>query len=82
MVFIFENGNVIFKERLFKKFVLNLLIYLCAINADIKTSERTISTYHKPKEGIELKNKFREVNEFDVGFVYSKQRKERIKIYT
>lgn len=79
VVFIFENGNVIFKERLFKKFVLNLLIYLCAINADIKTSERTISTYRKPKECIEPKNKFREFNEFDVGFVYSKQRKERIK---
>lgn len=51
-------------------FLLNFLIYLQASNRDVVVSERTRKNHEKSQKVI--KNKFREVKEFEVGFVYGK----------
>lgn len=51
-------------------FVYNFAIYLQASNRDVEISERTRQNHTKPIQTI--KNKFREVKEFEVGFVYGR----------
>ena len=52
------------------RFLLNFLIYLQASNRDVSVSERTRKNHEKPQKTI--KNKFREVKEFEVGFTYGR----------
>lgn len=51
-------------------FLYNFLIYLHASNKDVQISERTRKNHDKPVKTI--KNKFKEVKEFEVGFTYGK----------
>lgn len=51
-------------------FMYNFAIYLQASNRDVEISERTRQNHTKPVQTI--KNKFREVKEFEVGFVYGR----------
>ena len=51
-------------------FIYNFAIYLQASNRDVEISERTRQNHAKPVQTI--KNKFREVKEFEVGFVYGR----------
>lgn len=57
-------------EGLIAKFIYNFLIYLHAANRDVKTSERTRQNHEKTQTVI--KNKFREVKEFEIGFTYGR----------
>lgn len=51
-------------------FLYNFFIYLQASNRDVEISERTRPNHTRPVQTI--KNKFREVKEFEVGFVYGR----------
>lgn len=46
-------------------FIVQLLLYLCATNADIQENPITKTTYKKPK--AKYKNKFSEIHQWDVG---------------
>lgn len=46
--------------------MLQLVLYICADNADEKESEQTEKTYH-PSAGGAVKDKFREIRKWDVG---------------
>ena len=51
-------------------FIYNFLIYLHASNKDVKVSERTKSNHDKVIK--QIKNQFKEVKEFEVGFSYGR----------
>lgn len=57
-------------EKKLSKIIYNFLVYLHAANKDVQVSERT----RKNHEVIQttIKNKFREVKEFEVGFTYGR----------
>ena len=57
-------------EQKMWKFLFNFLIYLHASNRDVKISERTRQNHER--KSVEVKNKFREVKEFEVGFAYGR----------
>ena len=64
----------------YMSFIYNFFVYLQASNRDVEISERTRQNHTKPVQTI--KNKFREVKEFEVGFVYGRtigKDKKRIK---
>lgn len=66
-----EDGvERVVNEHYVMQAVMNFLIYLHASNRDVKISERTRKNHEKTNKVI--KNKFREVKEFDVGFTYSR----------
>lgn len=76
-----EDGvkRVIWDGKL-ANFTLNFFIYLHASNRDVEISERTRQNHDRPVQTI--KNKFREVKEFEVGFVYGRaigRDKKRVK---
>lgn len=54
----------------YMQFIYNFFVYLQASNRDVEISERTRQNHTKPIQTI--KNKFREVKEFEVGFVYGR----------
>lgn len=63
----------------FYSFLLQLLTYMCAANRDFKENEITKKTYKKPAT---IKNKFSEIQKWDVGVVIGKTiraQKEKIK---
>lgn len=74
-----QGEPAVFREKAFKRFILNFFVYLYAANNDITVSEKTRNTYRKPKSGAEPKNKFREVEAFDVGFRYVSPKKNKVK---
>lgn len=53
------------------KFLFNFLLYLSSVNKDVEISERTRKN-HSNTENKVIKNKFREVKEFEVGFTFGK----------
>lgn len=57
-------------DGLLFKFICNFLIYFHAANRDVEISERTRQNHEKVQKTI--KNKFREVKEFEVGFSYGR----------
>lgn len=61
--------RTIYDEKICK-FLYNFLIYLHAANRDVEISERTRKSHEKVQSSI--KNKFREVKEFEVGFTYGR----------
>lgn len=66
-----EDGIVrVMNEKSICKFLYNFLVYLSASNRDIIVSERTRKSHKKVVKNI--KNKFNEVKEFDVGFAYGR----------
>lgn len=76
-----EDGitRVMHEGTLFR-FMINFLVYLHASNRDVEISERT--RQNKVKSTDTIKNKFREVTEYEVGFTYRKsisQNNKRIK---
>ena len=66
-----EDGiSRVIDEQKMWKFLFNFLIYLHAANRDVEISERTRQNHEKKIDTI--KNKFREVKEFEVGFTYGR----------
>lgn len=66
-----EDGVVrVVDEDKLCQFIFNFLIYLHAANRDVEISERTRQNHEKVQKNI--RNKFREVKEFEVGFIYGK----------
>lgn len=61
------------------RFLLNFLIYLHAANKDVEISERTRPNHTKPKSDV-IKDKFRELKEFEVGVRYGSEiRKNKVR---
>ena len=61
----------------FSMFMLNALLYLCSVNAEVRESEITKRTY---RPGKTIKNKFSEVKIYECGYVYgSIVRKQKTK---
>lgn len=50
-----------------KNMILQILTYLCSEKPDIQESEETKHTYRKPNENFKPKNKFSEVQKWEVG---------------
>lgn len=66
-----EDGVVrVINEKKICTFLFNFLVYLHASNRDITVTERTRKNHDKEVKAI--KNKFREVKEFGVGFTYGR----------
>lgn len=57
-------------EKKLSKIIFNFLVYLHAANRDVQISERTRKNHETVHTTI--KNKFREVKEFEVGFTYGR----------
>jgi hypothetical protein len=73
-----EKCSDVDAEKLYTLF-LNFMIYLHASNKDIEISERTRQNHSKEHHGP-IKDKFREVKEFSVGYRYgSEVRKNRVR---
>jgi hypothetical protein len=69
--FVCEDGvERTMRDGILAKFVYNFLIYFHAANRDVEISERTRQNHEKVQKTI--KNKFREVKEFEVGFTYGR----------
>lgn len=66
---------------LYKSLIMQILTYLTSIEPDVKENEITKKTYRKPKADAKPKNKFSEVQMWNVGEVfgvsYRKWKKER-----
>lgn len=75
-----EDGVVrVLSEKKMCSFFYNFLVYLHASNRDVTISERTRKNHDKVVKNI--KNKFREVKEFEVGFAYGRSiRKDATRI--
>ena len=68
-----ENGKVCqFNEELFINFIINFMIYLQAANKEVALSAATKSVYKERKAGVQPKNTFKEVKQYEVGFRYGK----------
>lgn len=77
---VLEDGEVVkFNELAFYKFFINFSLYLNAANREVVVSERTKSNHTKDVPVI--KDKFREVKEFDVGITYGNSVRNIIKRY-
>lgn len=78
----FEDGKYRrLSECKIKHFIYNFMAYLYSVNGStIEENEETKRTYRKRAEGEEPKNKFREVQKFDVGFRKGRSVKPR-KVY-
>lgn len=48
--------------------MLQLVLYICADNADVRQSDDNQRTYRKPKSDSDVKDKYREVRKWDTGF--------------
>lgn len=48
--------------------MLQLVLYICADNADVRQSGENQRTYRKPKHDSDVKDKYREVRKWDTGF--------------
>lgn len=58
--------------------MLQLVLYICADNADIVQSEENKRTYRKPEKRSQVKDKYREVRQWETGYyVGNSLRKER-----
>ena len=65
--------------RYLYRLLLNFFIYLHAANKDVEISERTRPNHLNPKSGI-IKDKFRELKEFEVGVRYGSEiRKNKVR---
>lgn len=61
------------------RLLLNFFIYLHAANKDVEISERTRPNHSKPKSDV-IKDKFRELKEFEVGVRYGSEiRKNKVR---
>lgn len=76
-----ENGSVIFYEKKFKTFILNFFIYMYAINKDVEVTERAVKLRDRAKLGVvkEPTNKFKEIEDYNVGFRYVKKPMNKVK---
>lgn len=67
-----EDGTTrVIDSKKLSKFLFNFLLYLSSVNKDVEISERTRKN-HSNTENKVIKNKFREVKEFEVGFTFGK----------
>ena len=75
---VLDTGEtVLVNEAAFYKFFVNFCLYLNAANREVEISERTKANHSKVVTNI--KDKFREVKEFDVGVRYGSQVRAKIK---
>lgn len=76
-----QNGTWQINDGLYKSIIMQILTYLSSIEPDIKESETTKRTYRKPAPNSTPKNKFSEVQMWNVGedfgISYRKWKKER-----
>lgn len=68
-----------FDSKSITTLVLQLLTYMGVAEKDIKESETTKRTYRPRKPGAKIKNKFSELQMFDVGFYYGSKFRKKIK---
>lgn len=77
-----ESGTCVFKEREFKKFLLNFFTYMYAINKDVEVTERSVKLSKRNGNGERLKeptNTYKEIEDYNVGFRYVKQPRSKVK---
>lgn len=76
-----QNGTWKHNVGLYKSLIMQILTYLTSIEPDVKENEITKKTYRKPKTDAKPKNKFSEVQMWNVGeafgISYRKWKKER-----
>jgi hypothetical protein len=74
--YIDEKVNAKYLYRL----IMNFMLYLHASNRDVEISERTRSNHSRPKTAT-VKDKFRELKEFEVGVKYGSEiRKNKVRL--
>lgn len=77
-----ESGTCVFKEREFKKFLLNFFTYMYAINKDVEVTERSVKLSKRNGNGERLKeptNTYKEIEDYNVGFRCVKQPRSKVK---
>lgn len=77
-----ESGTCVFKEREFKKFLLNFFTYMYAINKDVEVTERSVKLSKRSGNVERLKeptNTYKEIEDYNVGFRYVKQPRNKVK---
>lgn len=62
-----KTGKATIDERLYRLLVSQILTYLASVEPDVEENENTKRTYRKPKPDTAPKNKFSEIQQWDVG---------------
>lgn len=76
-----SNKKYVDEQMSFWIKILQLILYLCADNADIKENEIQKSITRQPTSSENIKDKFREIRKWDVGFRVGNQLREYSKAH-
>lgn len=76
-----ENNRVSMNGQLYKVLIFQILCYLSSSEPDIEENENTKRTYRRPSPGTAPKNKYSEIQQWDIGVrfgnAFRKWKKER-----
>lgn len=78
-----DNGDIPLENKDNRKavnlFTIQFLQYMISSNKDVVENKVTKGTYRKPKENSVPKNKFSEIQQYDVGYVFGEIFRQKIK---
>lgn len=76
-----ECGNAVLYEKKFKTFLLNFFTYMYAINKDVEVTERAAKLSKRDKSQCikEPTNRFKEIEDYNIGFRYIKSPNNKVK---